>query len=71
MLLRLSVNTYVSCCVLCIFWMAMSIAFSSALKIFGYPGDLSKFGYFCMGYIPLSLQYCHYLAFGVLRGWDE
>ena len=53
MLLRLSVNMYVSCCVFCIFWMAISIALSSALKIFGYPGSLSEIRVFLYGlYTP-------------------
>ena len=42
-------NTYVSCCVCCIFWMAMSIALSSALRIFGYPSSLSAIRVFLYG----------------------
>ena len=42
MLLRLTVNTYVSCCVVGIFCMLMSIALNSALRMFGYPGSLSE-----------------------------
>ena len=53
MLLRLFVNTYVSCCVFCVFLMAMSIALSSALNMFGYPGSLSKIRVFLYGlYTP-------------------
>ena len=42
MLLRLFVNTYVSCCVVGIFCMAMRIVLTSALSMFGYPGSLSE-----------------------------
>ena len=42
MLLRLSANTYVSCCVVGIFCMAMSIALSFALRMLGYPRSLSE-----------------------------
>ena len=53
MLLRLSVYMYVSCCVFCIFWTAMSIALSLALKIFGYPRSFSEIRVFLYGlYIP-------------------
>ena len=41
MLLRLSVNICVSILVVCMVLMAMSIAFSSALNMFWYPGSLS------------------------------
>ena len=42
MLLRLSVNMYVSVLVICIFLTARSIALSSALSMFWYPSSLSE-----------------------------
>ena len=42
MMLRLSVNMYVSCCVVGMFCRAMSIALSYAMRMFGYPGSLSE-----------------------------
>ena len=39
-LLRLFVNTCVSVWVVCMFWIAMSVAFNSALRIFWCPGNL-------------------------------
>lgn len=42
MMLRLSVNTCVSCCVVGMFCIVMSIALSSARRMFGYPGSLSE-----------------------------
>ena len=53
MLLRLSVNTYVSCWVICIVFIAMSIALSYALRIFWYPGSLSDIWVLLLGlYTP-------------------
>ena len=53
MLLRLSVNIWVSLWVLCMVLMAMRIAFSSALKMFWYPGNLSDIWVLLLGlYTP-------------------
>ena len=53
MLLRLSVNIWVSVWVFCMFSMAMSIALSSALRMFWYPGSLSAMWVLLLGlYTP-------------------
>ena len=53
MLLRLFVNMCMSVWVICMVFMAMSMAFSSALKIFWYPSNLSNFLMFLLGlYTP-------------------
>src|ERR1700738_289944 len=53
MLLRLSVNMCVSILVNCIFLTAMRIAFSSALSMFWYPGNLSEIFVLLLGlYTP-------------------
>ena len=52
-LLRLSVNMCVSIWVVCMVLTAMSIAFSSALRMFWYPGNLSDIWVLLLGlYIP-------------------
>ena len=57
MLLRLSVNMCVSIWVFCMVLMAMSIAFSFALRIFWYPSNLSNMWVLLLGlYIP---RYTH------------
>ena len=42
MMLWLYVNMCVYVRVVCIVWMAMRMVFNSALRMFGYPGNLSK-----------------------------